>query len=205
MNYEEFKKLTDEQQKEVPDEELPEIPSEQLENKLTYSKMIRQDGELGWKITQKVKNGENTRWFPVYMCKIVSGQEFWYKFDPICGLYSLNLVGLEPSIEEEPIGNYGMQWIDFMEKHYPHLVELMWFHHKFLTVARKVDENANRYRELLDNQYAKSYPRPDTDSFEELLEWEQTRAFYTDSTTVRERVLIPYTEDLLGETKQTEE
>ena len=73
----------------------------------------------------------------------------------------------------------------------------MRLHHKFLTVARKVEENATHYRELLDEQYAKAYPRPDTDSFEKLLEWEQTRAFYTDSTVMRERVLVPYTEDLL--------
>ena len=197
MTYEEWVQLTDDQQEQVSDEELPEIPPEQLENKLTYAKMMCQDGVLGWKITQKVRNGENTRWFPVYMSKIVSEEVFWYKFNPICGLYSLNLVGLEPSMEEEPIGHYGMSWIDFMKQNYPHLVELMRLHHKFLTVARKVNEDAIHYRELLDEQYKKAYPRPDTDSFEKLLEWEQTRAFYTDSTVMRERVLIPYTEDLL--------
>ena len=196
MNYEEWKQLTEEQQEQVPDEELPEIPPEQLENKLTYAKMMRQDGVLGWKITQKVRNGENTRWFPVYMSKIVSEEVFWYKFDPICGLYSLNLVGLEPSMEEEPIGSYGMSWIRFMKENYPHLVELMRLHHKFLTVARKVDEYAFHYKELLDEQYAKSYPRPD--GFEECLKWERTRDFYTDSTVMRERVLVPYTEDLLA-------
>ncbi|MDE7093477.1 MAG: hypothetical protein K2O52_01040 [Oscillospiraceae bacterium] len=74
----------------------------------------------------------------------------------------------------------------------------MRFHHKFLTVARKVEEYAYRYKELLDEQYVELYPRPDTDSFEKLLEWEQTRAFYTDSTVMRERVLVPYTEDLLA-------
>ena len=92
MNCEEWMQMTEEQQKQVPDEELPEIPPEQLENKLTSAKMIRQDGVLGWKITQKVRNGENTRWFPVYMSKIVSEKVFWYKFNPICGFYSLNLV-----------------------------------------------------------------------------------------------------------------
>lgn len=53
-----------------------------------------------------------------------------------------------------------MKWNDFMEENYPHLVELMRLHHKFLMVAPKVDENADRYRKLLDKQYIKSYPRP---------------------------------------------
>lgn len=195
MTYEEWNMLTDDQQEQVADEELPEIPPEQLENALTYSKMIRQDGKLGWKIIQKAPNGENIRWFPVYMCKMIEGQEFWYKFNPINGIYSLNLVGLEPSIEEEPIGSYGRAWMKFMdENHYGH-AELMRFHHKFLTVARAVDDYAFRYKELLDREYEKAYPRPD--GFEECLKWERTRQFYTDSTVMRERVLVPYTEDIL--------
>ena len=195
MTYEEWQELTEEQQEQVPDEELPEIPPEQLENSLTYSKMMRQDGELGWKITQKVRNGENTRWFPMYMCKIVEEQEFWYKFNPITGLYSLNLVGLEPAIDEEPIGNYGMAWIHFMEEHHYGLVEVMRLHNKFLTVARAVEDYAFNYKELLDKEYEKAYPRPD--GFEECLKWERTRQFYTDGTVMRERVLVPYTEDIL--------
>ncbi len=195
MTYEEWKDLTEEQQEQVPDEELPEIPPEQLENKLTYSKMMRQYGVLGWKITQKVPNGENTRWFPEYMSKMVSGEEFWYQFDPICGLYHLNLVGLEPSMEEEPIGGYGRRWIAFMEEQYPHLVELMRLHNKFLTVARAVEEYAFRYKQLLDKEYAACYPRPK--DFEECLKWEKARRFYTENTVIRERVLIPYTEDIL--------
>jgi len=157
--------------------------------------MIRQDGVLGWKITQKVPNGENTRWFPVYMSRMVGSQEFWYKFDPICGLYSLNLVGLEPSMEEEPIGRYGMDWIDFMEENYPGDVEVMRLHHKFLTVERAVNERAFSYKELLDEQYERAYPRPD--NFEECIAWARTREFYTDGAVMRERVLVLYDESIL--------
>ena len=52
-----------------------------------------------------------------------------------------------------------MKWIDFMEENYPYLVKLMRLHHKFLTIARKVDGKADRYREFLDKQYIKSYSR----------------------------------------------
>ncbi|MBQ3256359.1 MAG: TnpV protein [Ruminococcus sp.] len=192
MTYEAWLKLTEEEQNQVPDEELPSIPPEQLKNKLTAAHMKRQDGELGWETTQKVPNGSNTRWFPLYTMEIVSGQEFWYKFNPVNGTYTLNLTGMEPSMEEEPIGSYGMKWIHFMEEQYPHLVTIMRFKHKFLTVARSVDKRAWDYRELLDEQYEKMNPRPE--EYNEVLAWEQTRAFYTDSTVMRERVLVPVTE-----------
>ncbi len=195
MTYEAWLKLSDEEQENVPEEELPEIPLEQLENKLIYSKMMRQDGVLGWKIIQKVPKGENTRWFPVYKSKMIGSQEIWYKFDPIWGTYSMNLVGVEPSMTQEPIGRYGMSWIGFMEREYPHLVELMRLHNKFLTVARKVNETAFAYKELLDRQYEQMNPRPD--DFEECIAWERTREFYTDGTVMRERVLVPHTEDYL--------
>ncbi|HAS78683.1 MAG TPA: TnpV protein [Ruminococcus sp.] len=142
--------------------------------------------------TQKVPNGKETMWFPEYRMKIVGKQEFWYKFDPICGLYSLNLTGLEPSMKEEPIGIYGLRWMDFMEENYPHLVEEMKLYHRYLTVARSVNRNAMEYRDLLDSQYEQMTPRP-TD-FEEILKWERARAFYSDSTVMRERVLVPVTE-----------
>ncbi|MDE5834416.1 MAG: TnpV protein, partial [Ruminococcus sp.] len=171
---------------------LPTIPPEMLKNSLIQAKAVRMDGVLGWETTQKVPDGKNTRWFPEYRMKIVSGQEFWYKFDPICGLYSLNLTDLEPSIEEEPIGIYGMKWMDFMEEHYPHLVEEMRLYHRYLTVARSVDRKAQEYRDLLDDQFAEMNPRPT--GFEEVLKWEQARMFYSDSTVMREIVLVPVTE-----------
>ena len=83
------------------------------------------------------------------------------------------------------------------ENHYGH-AELMRFHHKFLTVARAIDDYAFQYKELLDKQYEEAYPRPD--GFEECLKWEQTRQFYTNNTVMRERVLVPYTEDILEKT-----
>ncbi|MGN0676351.1 MAG: TnpV protein [Ruminococcus sp.] len=192
MNYEKWITLTAEEQQRVPDEELPSIPPELLENSLTEAKAMRVDGKLGWETTQKVPNGKNTRWFPEYRMKMVSGQEFWYKFNPICGLYTLNLTGLEPTLEKQPIGIYGMKWMDFMEENYPHLVEEMKLYHRYLTVARSVDKSAQDYRDLLDKQYEQMNPRPT--NFEEVLKWEQARMFYSDSTVMREIVLIPVTE-----------
>ena len=192
MTYEKWKTLTPQEQKNVPDEELPTIPPEMLENSLTEAKAMRVDGVLGWETTQKVPNGKNTRWFPEYRMKMVGSQKFWYRFNPICGLYSLNLTGLEPSMEEEPIGIYGMKWMDFMEENYPHLVEEMKLYHRYLTVARSVNSKAENYRDLLDDQFAEMNPRP-TD-FEEVLKWEQAKMFYSDSTVMREIILVPVTE-----------
>jgi hypothetical protein len=79
-----------------------------------------------------------------------------------------------------------------METQYPEWVEVLRFQHRYLTEARKVDESAWEYRMLLDEQYAKANPRPNT-GFEENLRWERTRQYYTDSTVMRERILVPPT------------
>ena len=55
-----------------------------------------------------------------------------------------------------------------------------------------MDESAWEYRFQLDVQYAKENPRPNT-GFEENLRWERARQFWTDSTVMRERILIPPT------------
>ena len=77
-------------------------------------------------------------------------------------------------------------------KNHPELVEVMRMKHSFLTTARSVDRSAWEYRDLLDRQYEQMYPRPNG-TFEQNLAWERTRAFYTDGTVMRERVLVPVT------------
>ena len=192
MSYENWNKLTIEEQQSVPEDCLPEIPQEMLTNCLTSAVCKRMDGVIGWETTQRLKNGSNTRWFPVYKQKEIAGMMFWYRFDPTSATYSMNLTESEPTLDEEPIGVYGMRWMDFMEKQYPDLVELMQFRNNYLTVARSVDRSASAYRELLDEQYAQTNPRP-TEDYEEIRKWEETRKFYTDGTVMRERVLIPVT------------
>ena len=90
------------------------------------------------------------------------------------------------------IGSYGRKWIDFMVQNHLDLVWEMTKAETFEEVARSVDDEAWEYRELLDNQYAKQNPRPQN-SFEQIVAWEYTRQFYTDSAVMRERVLVPRT------------
>jgi hypothetical protein len=87
--------------------------------------------------------------------------------------------------------NYGEKWIKFMREHYPELLKEMIENNTLLAVTKSVDDYAWEYRELLDNQYADLHPRPK--EYWEVVAWERTRAFYTDSAVMRERVLIPYT------------
>ena len=193
MTYAQWTALTAEEQNSIPDEKLPEISQEQLTNKLTKAICKRVNGEIGWELTQTFSATESsTKWFPAYSLRKVMSQEIWYKLDPTFGTYSMNLTGAEPSLEEEPIGVYGMKWMNFMQEQHPDLVDVMQFHGNYLTVARSVDRSAQEYREILDSQYEQANPRP-TESYEEIRKWETTRAFYTDSTVMRERVLIPIT------------
>ena len=191
MKYEEWLNLSEDEKMNLTDEEMPQIPKEMLSNHLTAAKAEKNDGVIGWTVTQEIKNGSRTQWFPEFKQQKVNGIPMWYRFNPMNGTYSLQIEA-EPSTEEEPIGSYGMAWIHFMESNHPELVEVMRMKHSFLTTARSVDRNAWEYRELLDRQYEQANPRPNG-TYEENLKWEKTRAFYTDGTVMRERVLVPVT------------
>lgn len=95
-----------------------------------------------------------------------------------------------PPVDVE-IGSYGKQWLEFMEENHPDLVAQLQESNTLYDVARSVDDTAWDYRELLDSQYMEAHPRPKT--FDEIVKWERTRAFYTDGAVMREKVLIPIT------------
>jgi len=97
----------------------------------------------------------------------------------------------ESETDEIIIGSYGQKWMHFMKTQHPKLVREMKRKGTYLKVAQSVDDTAWDYRELLDNQYQRLHPRPKT--FEEIVSWETTRAFYTDGAVMREKVLIPHT------------
>ena len=101
-----------------------------------------------------------------------------------------SLTIVKVSAEEMEIGTYGRKWLYFMREHYPKLVLEMQLKSTLYKVAQSVDDIAWDYRDLLDRQYMELHPRPEV-SFEEIVAWERTRAFYTDSAVMREKVLIP--------------
>ena len=127
---------------------------------------------------------------PLYQQKPLGEQMLWYQLDPTSGLYSM-MIEKEQTLEEAPIGVYGMRWMAFMEEQHPDLVELMQTRQQYLTVARSVDSEAETYQELLYQQYEQMAPRPET--FEDILAWEKQRQFYTESAVMREKVLVPIT------------
>ena len=191
LNYEEWLNLSEDEKMRLTDAEMPQIPQAQLTNHLTAAKAEKRDGVIGWTVTQEIRNGSRTLWFAEHKQQEVNGIPMWYRFNPMNGTYEMQ-IETEPTTEQEPIGSYGTAWMHFMEENHPELVEVMRMQHKFLTTARSVDRSAWEYRELLDRQYEQMYPRPNG-TFEENLRWEKTRAFYTDGTVMRERVLIPLT------------
>jgi len=103
----------------------------------------------------------------------------------------IELAIIDPSTEDDLVGTYGMKWLDFMQRNHPKLVKRMITDGTLVAVARSVDDAAWEYRELLDNQYERAYPRPN--GFEKIVEWETTRTFYTDGEVMRDRVLVPIT------------
>ncbi|HQM00995.1 MAG TPA: TnpV protein [Ruminococcus flavefaciens] len=200
MNYETFMSLTENEQKSVPEEELPMIPKEQLRNFLTSSRMVKRDGILGWEIVQEFQGNKKQEWFPMYKEKqgTVPTIIFQYQFNPYNGTYTMRPdPNLEKSMTEEPIGMYGREWMDFMEKNYPMETEYLRMKHKFLTLARQVQKSAEDYRDLLEEQYDRENPRPHPNTaqgFNETLKWGEMKQFYVNGEVMREKVLICLTE-----------
>jgi hypothetical protein len=192
MTYKEWETLTAEEQANVPEHQLPAIPKEELENGLLMSRMVLLDGQRFWEIL--ITDEPEAKLYPEYRLKTVSGQEIWYKFNPMWGTYSMNLTDAEPSMDEEPIGTYGTAWMKWMEEHHPHLAAHMRLKHIFLTVARSVDNSAWEYRELLENQYRKQNPPSPAITYEDNVKYNATMIYYVDSAVMRERVLQPVTE-----------
>ena len=191
MKYEEFQNLTAEEMEKVTDSELPEVPKELLRNFLTQSKAVRQNGVLGWEVTQEANGKIDTRFLPLLKSRQIGSVTFWYQVNPTIGTYEMRTEPEEPSMKEEPIGSYGLKWMDWMEENHPDKVEWMRFQHNYLTVARSVDKRAWEYRNRLDDQYQKANPRPH--EFEKILAWERTREFYTDGATMRDVVHLAVT------------
>jgi len=89
------------------------------------------------------------------------------------------------------VGSYARKWLDFMVEHHPDLVWEMTKSETLEAVAQSVDDTAWNYHDLLEKQYAEAHRRPKT--FEEIVKWEYTRAFYVNGAVMREKVLIPIT------------
>ena len=190
MTYQEWGKLTPEQQDNTPDTELPEIRKEELCNGLTESLMVRMDGERFWQILSR--RITTPKLFPEYKQRDVAGVPMWYKCNPMLGTYEMNLTGGEPSLIEEPIGEYGTRWMKWMKENYNHLVTVMQHHHNFLTVARSVDKSAWEHWSMLMEQYTNENPIPK--DYMESVAYHGTLLHYLDSTVMREKVLIPVTQ-----------
>ena len=102
LNYEEWLKLSEDEKMNLTDEEMPQIPKEMLSNHLTAAKAEKNDGVIGWTVTQEIRNGSRTQWFPEFKQQKVNGIPMWYRFNPMVGTYSLQIEA-EPSMEEEPM------------------------------------------------------------------------------------------------------
>lgn len=126
-----------------------------------------------------------------------------YEFNAENNTYFPIITDLEPSMEEEPVGLYGLKWIDMMEKNYFPETQILKLQHKFLSVAREVQRTAEDYRDILENQYEEYYPRP-KGSFEKVVQWARTKQFEADSSVMREVVLQPYTVEMLRKIEKGE-
>ena len=89
------------------------------------------------------------------------------------------------------VGDYALEWLKFMEREHPRQLQEMFADGSLFSVAQSVDDSAWEYRKLLEEQYKKAVPSPNT--YLENVKWHRTRNFYVDIIVMRERVLAPYT------------
>ena len=191
MTYEEWLKLNSEQQSKVSESELPEIPSQMLQNGLIHSKAVRQNGEMGWQVTQKVKDNVIPKWLPEIRTQPVqvNGKtiNLYHRLDPTTAVYIPQISGTEKSLNEEPVGKFGTLWMQWMEENYPEKVEWMMLNNRYLTVARSVEQRTRKYMELLDRQYQQTNPRP-VGNFNAALAWEQEKQYLVENQAIRDEV-----------------
>ena len=191
MTYEEWLKLNSEQQSKVSESELPEIPSQMLRNGLIHSKAVRQNGEMGWQVTQKVNGSVIPKWLPEIRTQPVqvNGKtiNLYHKLDPTTAVYIPQISGTEKSLNEEPVGKFGTLWMQWMEENYPEKVEWMMLNNRYLTVARSVEQRTREYMELLDRQYQQTNPRP-VGNFNATLAWEQEKQYLVENQAIRDEV-----------------
>ncbi len=191
MTYEEWNKLNSEQQSKVSESELPEIPLNQLQNGLIYSKAVRQNGVMGWQVTQQTKAGTTPLWLPEIKVQevTVNGETttIYHKLNPLTAVYTPQISETEPTLTEEPVGKYGQMWMQWMEENYPEKVEWMMLRNRYLTVARSVEQRTREYLEQLDQQYRKTNPRP-TGDFKATLAWEQEKQYEIENLAIRDEV-----------------
>jgi len=65
----------------------------------------------------------------------------------------VELERIDSSVEDNPVGTYGMKWLSFMERNHAKLMRKLIANRTLVAVARSVDDRAWNYRFLLDNQY----------------------------------------------------
>lgn len=195
MTYEEWQKLSSEQQAQVPDSELPEVPTQMLRNGLIWCKAERKQGVPGWRMVQKVKDSQTEVWLPEIKTRTLTADgmttDLYYRLEPETGAYIPQISGTEKSTEEEPIGMFGRLWMQWMEENYPEKVDWMRFQHNYLTVARSVESRARAYQEMLETRFEEQNPRP-TD-FNRILAWEQQKKFEVENLVIRDEVHRPVT------------
>ena len=184
MTYHQWEKLAEESKnRNIALGVLPDVPLADLENGLVMARMIIQNGERYWEI--KSEGETETKIFPELLKMDLWGVSVTCKFNPYIGKYNT------PEITELA-GYYGSQWITWMEEHHKDKVREMKSEGTFLAVARSVDRDAWNYRKLLDRQYEELHPRPCAD--DDIEAWKFTRDYYTDSTTMRDNVLMAVTQ-----------
>ena len=202
MNYEVWKKKKTEAKEQVVPWEYPIIvPKEVLRQNLTEMTIFfdYEDEQVKAKYRKESPTGIEEDIIPYWktMKSPRNSQiEFEYELNPENCTYVPVRRNLEPSMEEEPIGIYGLKWLDMMQNHYEIELEILMSYPLHLSVAREVEKMARTYQEILEKQFEENNPRP-TGSYEAIVQWERTKQFEVDSQVMREIVLQPYTAAIL--------
>ena len=202
MNYDIWKKKKTEAKEKVLPWDYPiEVPKEVLRQNLTEVTIFfdYEDNQVKAQWKKETPTGKEEGIVPYWKnipSQTNSSIMLEYEFNPENCTYIPVTRNLEPSMEEEPVGIYGLRWLEMMERDYEVELELLQAAHLRLSVAREVEKMARTYQEILEKQFEENNPRP-TGSYEAIVQWERTKQFEVDSQVMREIVLHPYTAAIL--------
>lgn len=98
----------------------------------------------------------------------------------------------EERLLEKPIGKWGQMWQDWIQATYPAEVVVYTMAAKWWIIPRQIDEKAEKRYDELDEIFGYNNPRPDTDEFVVLRQWEEERKLWVESILMEEIIHVRY-------------
>ncbi len=98
----------------------------------------------------------------------------------------------EEKLLEKPIGRWGQMWQDWIKATYPSEEIIYTMAGKWWIIPRQIDEKVEKRYDELDEIFRLANPRPDTEEFTVLRQWEESRKLWIESILMQDIIHVKY-------------